>query len=142
MSEERAQKFHTDDVSLPKSCYFYELVLSLGKFASTNQEYYPDLGSDTSSVWISFSHSRRDVGCLQFAKSFRKTRLGSKWNTPLWITPGGRLPGAKEHLKRWPCFSERNAPNGNLCSISSKWLILVTRFLGRCLVNGTDLYKW
>ena len=49
-SEERAQKFHTDDVSLvtligragTESCF---------NWASTNQRHYPDLVSNTSSVW-------------------------------------------------------------------------------------------
>ena len=38
-SEKRAQKFHTDDVSLPRSgqCSFFWLILPRGKFASTNQ---------------------------------------------------------------------------------------------------------
>ena len=50
-SEKRAQKFHTDDVSLPKSGWCFWLVVPRGKFASTNQKHYPDLGSDASSVW-------------------------------------------------------------------------------------------
>ena len=128
--------------------------------------HYPNLGSatdwschegnllqpirSTTQIWVVTrhqsvdlcSHSRRDVGCLAFAKSFRKIRLESKWNTPLWIIPEGKFSGAKEYLKRWPCFSERSVPNGNLCSISSKWLILVSGFVDRFLVNGTDLYKW
>ena len=38
-SEKRAQKFHADDVSLPRSgqCSFFLLILPRGKFASTNQ---------------------------------------------------------------------------------------------------------
>ena len=39
-----------------------------GKFASTNQKHYPDLGSDTSSVWkfcVRFSVlASRNVGCF------------------------------------------------------------------------------
>ena len=49
--EERVQKFHTDDASLPRSRWCFWLVVPLGKFASTNQKHYPDLGSDVSSVW-------------------------------------------------------------------------------------------
>ena len=41
-SENRAQKFYTDDASLPPP---------RGKFDSTNQKHYPDLSRDTSSVW-------------------------------------------------------------------------------------------
>ena len=47
----RAQKFHTDDVSLPRSGYCFWLVVPRVKFASTNQKHYPDLGKDASSVW-------------------------------------------------------------------------------------------
>ena len=43
-SEKRAQKFHTDDVSLPR---FASDVF----FFSTNQKHYLDLGGDGSSVW-------------------------------------------------------------------------------------------
>ena len=38
--------------SLPRSGYCFWLVMLLVKFASTNQKHYPDLGNDTSSVWI------------------------------------------------------------------------------------------
>ena len=52
MSEKQAQKFHTDDLSLPGS----EVMLLIGLEANftsstTNQKQYPDLGSDASSVW-------------------------------------------------------------------------------------------
>ena len=50
-SKRRAQKFHTDDASLPRSGYCFGLVGPCGKFASTNQKHYPDLGKDASSVW-------------------------------------------------------------------------------------------
>ena len=47
-NEHRNINFHTDDVSLTRSeC----LWLLWGKFASTNQKHYPDLGSKRSSVW-------------------------------------------------------------------------------------------
>ena len=50
-SEKRVQKFHTDDPS-PTQIW---VVLLIGRaaweFDSTNQKYYPDLGSDGSSVW-------------------------------------------------------------------------------------------
>ena len=44
-------KFHTDDVSLPRSGWCFWLVVPRGKCVSTSQKHYPDLGSDTSSVW-------------------------------------------------------------------------------------------
>ena len=49
--EKRAQKFHTDDASLPRTGKCFWLVMPRGKFAPTNQKHYPDLGSDASSVW-------------------------------------------------------------------------------------------
>ena len=42
MSEEGAQKFHTDDVSLPRSCQYFRLVVRRGQFPLTNQEHNPD----------------------------------------------------------------------------------------------------
>ena len=44
------KKFHTDDVSLPRSGY---LLLVEANFSrdTTNQKHYSDLGSNTSSVW-------------------------------------------------------------------------------------------
>ena len=37
----RAQKFHTNDVSLPRSGWCFGLVALLEKFASTNQKHSP-----------------------------------------------------------------------------------------------------
>ena len=48
------QKFRADDVSLTRSVFSvsaFDWVKQRGKFASANQKYYPDLVSDTSSVW-------------------------------------------------------------------------------------------
>ena len=50
-SEKRAQKFRTDDVSLFFCVSAFDWVKQRVKFASANQKYYPDLVSDTSSVW-------------------------------------------------------------------------------------------
>ena len=50
-SEKQVQKFHTDDVSLPRSGYCFWLVVPHGKFDWNNQKHYPDLSSDASSVW-------------------------------------------------------------------------------------------
>ena len=49
-SEKRAQKFHTDDASLPRSGYFFWLVESNFPCSTTNQKHCPDQGSDASSV--------------------------------------------------------------------------------------------
>ena len=48
--DEWAQKFHTDDMSLSRSGQCFWLVMLHGKFASTNQKHYPDLGGNVSSV--------------------------------------------------------------------------------------------
>ena len=50
-SIERAQKFHTDEVSLSRSGQCFWLVEVNFLRGTTNQKYYPDLASDTSSVW-------------------------------------------------------------------------------------------
>ena len=50
-SEERRQKFHTDNVSLPRSGECFWLVVRRGKFASTNQKHHPDVCRDKSSEW-------------------------------------------------------------------------------------------
>ena len=50
-SEKQAQNFHTDDASLPRSGYCFWLVEANFPRGTTSQKHYPDLGSDTSSVW-------------------------------------------------------------------------------------------
>ena len=50
-SEKRAQKFHTDDASQPRSGQCFWLVEPNFTSGTTNQKHYPDLGSDASSVW-------------------------------------------------------------------------------------------
>ena len=50
-SEKRAQKFHTDDASVPRYGYCFWLIVLRGKFVSSNQKRYPYLGTDASSVW-------------------------------------------------------------------------------------------
>ena len=49
--EKQAQKFHTDDASLPRTGKWFWLVMPHGKLPPTNQKHYADLGSDASSVW-------------------------------------------------------------------------------------------
>ena len=42
----------------------------------------------------------------------------SSWKvnvTWLFCLSNGKCPGATKHLKRYPCFSGRNIPNGNSC---------------------------
>ena len=57
-NDQRNINFHTDDVSLSRSgC----LWLPWGKFTSTNQKHYPDVGSDRSSVWNFCSHFLDDI---------------------------------------------------------------------------------
>ena len=55
MSQKRAQKFHTDDASLPRS-------MSNFPHGMTNQKYSPDLASDASSVW-NFCACFSDIIC-------------------------------------------------------------------------------
>ena len=50
-SEKRAQKFHSDDASLPRSGLCFWLVETNFPRGTTNQKHYPDLGNDTSSAW-------------------------------------------------------------------------------------------
>ena len=50
-SEKRAQKFHTDDASLPRSGKCFWLDEANFTSRSTNQKHYPDLSSGASSVW-------------------------------------------------------------------------------------------
>ena len=50
-SGKREQKFHTDEVSLPRSGWCFWLVVPGGKFDSANKRHYPNLCSDASSVW-------------------------------------------------------------------------------------------
>ena len=44
-------------MSLPRSGKCFRLVVPRGKYISTNQKHYPDLGSDASSVWNFFDPS-------------------------------------------------------------------------------------
>ena len=50
-SEKRAQKFLTDDASLPRSGQCFWLVEANFTSGTTNQKHYPNPGSDASSVW-------------------------------------------------------------------------------------------
>ena len=49
--ERRAQEFHNDDALLPSSGMCFWLVAATFTSGTTNPKHYPDLGSDTSSVW-------------------------------------------------------------------------------------------
>ena len=71
-TEKQAQVFHTDHASLPRSGQYFWLVVPRGKFDSTNQKHYSDLGSD---------HPRRPRGS-QSRKARRK-----------FSSMGGRAPG-------------------------------------------------
>ena len=50
-SEEQSQKFQTGDVPLPKSASDWLNQISVFPCGTTNQKHYPDVGSDTPSVW-------------------------------------------------------------------------------------------
>ena len=87
--DERAQKFHNDDVSLYISGKCFWLVVPRGEFASTNQKRYPDLGSDTpdvNSMGNQWWRLRRTVLEKNENKKSRKYVRGndrSKWNLKL-----------------------------------------------------------
>ena len=74
-------------------------------------------------------------------KKFQENPVG-KWMEQDFLGRfSGKFLGATEHLESYSCFSGRNVPNGNLCSISSKpSSIPVLGLRGRFSVNGTDLY--
>ena len=83
-SQKRAQKIHTDDVPLPRSGWCFWLVLLYGKFTSISQKHYPDLGSDTSSLWnfcafLSTSFAGKPVMASQNVGCF--LRLNTCWFT-------------------------------------------------------------
>ena len=56
-SEERAEKFHTDDATLPITWLCIWLVQANFPHGTTNQKHYPDPGTDTSSVWNFYARS-------------------------------------------------------------------------------------
>ena len=79
-SEKQVQKFHTDYASLPRSGYYFWLVMPHVKFASTNQKHYPDLGSDALSVWNFLAHfsdviSRETIGDVTKCRLFSQARI-------------------------------------------------------------------
>ena len=75
-------------------------------------------------------------------QNFTENPVGKYMEHDLLGRSIGNFPGATEHLKRQSCFSGRNVPSGNLCSIFSKsFLIPGSGLRGRFLVNGTDLLQ-
>ena len=72
LGEDDEEPEKTADVSLPKFGQCFWLVVPLGKFASTNQKHYPDLGSDTSSVW---NFCSRSSGVIKELKQLRRRQL-------------------------------------------------------------------
>ena len=82
-SEKPSQKFHADDVSLSW------LVMPLrGKSASTNQKHYSSLGSNPSSLLLSFPKksfrvktSDVDVKCRMFLRQFKNKKAANRCTT-------------------------------------------------------------
>ena len=66
-SEKWAQKFHTDDASLPRSGYHFWLVEANFPRDTTNQKHYPDLGSDTLISQTLFRGEHKSFSWKQFA---------------------------------------------------------------------------
>ena len=97
--EKRAQKFHTDDASLPRSGQCFWLVMPHGKFDLPSQKHRPDLGSDTSSVW-NFCARFSDViwrgtsgsvsKCRLFSQAIFRIKQCQTWRR-LWTTACGPL---------------------------------------------------
>ena len=72
-SEKRAHKFHTDDASLSRSEQCFWLVQANFTSGTTNQKYYPDLGSDASSAGMEFLRSSGSVAnCRMLPTLFAK----------------------------------------------------------------------
>ena len=84
-------KFHTDDVSLPRSGWCFWLVESNFPRSTTNQKHYQDLGSDALSVYGIYAfapqshYEGKPVVAWPFDKKknpvkirFRKTYIASK----------------------------------------------------------------
>ena len=75
-SEKRAHKFHTDDASLSRSGQYFWLVQANFTSGTTNQKYYPDLGSDASSAGMEFLRSSGSVAnCRMLPTLFAKDPL-------------------------------------------------------------------
>ena len=92
-SEKQAQKFHTDHASLPRSGYYFWLVVPRGKFDSPNQKHYSDLGS---------YHPRRPRG----SQSSREKRRDDKFSSM-----GGRAPGYRLSQDHFQTVKGMLAPN-------------------------------
>ena len=82
-SEKPSQKFHADDVSLS-----WLVMLLCGKSASTNQKHYSSLGSNLSSLLLSFPKksfrvktSDVDVKCRMFLRQFKSKKAANRCTT-------------------------------------------------------------
>ena len=62
-SEKQAQKYLTNDTSLPRSGSCFWLADTNYLCSTTNQKHYPDLGSDVSSVWNFCTHFLDVIWC-------------------------------------------------------------------------------
>lgn len=74
-SEKQAQKFHTDDASLPKSGYYSWLDKANFSRGATNQRHYRYLGGDVSCCSISFCYNLFFLGfCFLYLLPLSCTR--------------------------------------------------------------------
>ena len=86
-SEEQSKKPHTDDVSPPISEQCFWLVEVNFPHGTTNQNYYPDLGSEMSAVWhwrawaaTFLSNARQpEVNFISFLMPWRHHICMVKW---------------------------------------------------------------
>ena len=118
--EKWAQKFHTDEASLSRSGWCFRLVVLGGKFDSASERHYPDLVSDTSSVWnfcahfsnviwrgnqwwccqVSF-HGETNGGvvkCWLFSQANEQAKSENEQNHVLWFANGPVLKKGKNSV--------------------------------------------
>ena len=88
-AEKRAQKFHTDDASLPRSGQCFWLVEANFTSSTTNQKHYTDLGSDPSSVW-NFWNRFSDV--VSRGNQWWCREMSSADQNAIASNPGDRTP--------------------------------------------------
>ena len=106
-SEKRAQKFHTDDASLPRSGWCFWLVESNFPRGTSNQKHQPDLGSDASSV-SNFCARFSDViwrgkqwWCCELWAVFLGYLSSSLWETDAQIFISFRFSWMPKRYYRW-----------------------------------------
>ena len=126
--EKRARRFYTINALLPRSGSRFWSVVARGKFTSTNQEHYPDLVSDASSVWI-FCTRFSDVNSRgnKWGRLFRQASLMlfkciKRENSFFFVFQGQKNPAkiASEHID---LDIRKNNQSVNLTTVNATWSI-------------------